>query len=273
MIAWTASVTVLIPMVAAAGLWCHRRRRDQIYSALAATQADLGVVDLDLGELSSTGSSLAAAFSAHRLVRVEQFVMPLLLARLRKEALSGIQYMDKSFIPLHKQGRTLSYERILRSAPNLTAFYHSDSLLRWISALTGTAAKTTPVQDQSSLSVLCYMDAGDHIGWHYDHNFYRGRHFTVLLTLANRSNAGGVSGSRLERQLPDGTPQTIDMPEGTLVVFEGNRVRHRVTAADAGDLRVILSMTYCHDPRISRTKELARRIKDTAFFGPRALWD
>jgi hypothetical protein len=32
-------------------------------------------------------------------------------------------------------------------------------------------------------------------------------------------------------------------------------------------------MTYCDDPRISRTKELARRAKDTAYYGIRALWD
>jgi hypothetical protein len=147
MIAWTASVAVLIPMVAAAGLWRHRRRRDQIYSALAATQADLGVVDLDLGELSSTGSSLAAAFSAHRLVRVEQFVMPLLLARLREEALSGIQYMDQSFIPLH---------------------------------------------------------------------------FTVLLTLANRSNAGGVSGTLLHSEIGTGS---LGRRTGTRVREEMGRWR------------------------------------------------
>ena len=73
---------------------------------------------------------------------------------------------------------------------------------------------------------------------------------------------------RLERQLADGTVRTIDMPE-----FEGARVRHRATPIAVGDLRVILSMTYCDDPRISRTKEVARRVKDTAYYGIRALWD
>jgi hypothetical protein len=31
-------------------------------------------------------------------------------------------------------------------------------------------------------------------------------------------------------------------------------------------------MTYCSDPRNSRLQEAARRIKDTAYFGLRALW-
>ena len=276
MIGWIASAGVSTPVAIAAALLWHRRARNQMYTRLAAGQADVldeKPVELGLVRLPHDARSLASAFTAKRLIRVEQFVAPVVLARLREEALCGIPQMDHSFIPLHKKGRALSYEHILRRAPYSRALYHSRSMQRWVSSVTGTAVRTTPVQDQSSLSVLCYKDAGDHIGWHYDHNFYRGRHFTVLLTLVNRSSNDGLSHSQLERQLPDSTAQTIDMPEGTLIVFEGNRVRHRVTPTAAGDLRVVLSMTYCDDPRIGRVKELARRVKDTAFFGMRALWD
>jgi hypothetical protein len=35
----------------------------------------------------------------------------------------------------------------------------------------------------------------------------------------------------------------------------------------------MLSMTFCTDPRIHPVKELARRVKDTAYYGPRALID
>jgi len=273
---WIATAGVLAAVVAAAVLLWHRRGRNRMYAGLAAGQADVpdrARLELEVGQLPRDARSLASEFEDERLIRVNQFVAPAMLTRLRDEALSGIPHMDHSFIPLHKKGHTLSYEQIMRRAPHLAGFYHSRSLQRWVSTVTGTTVSTTPVQDQSSLSVLCYKDAGDHIDWHYDHNFYRGRHFTVLLALVNRSTGGGASHSRLERQLPGGTAQTIDMPENTLVLFEGARVRHRVTPIAGGDLRVVLSMTYCDDPRISRVKELARRVKDTAFFGMRALWD
>lgn len=32
-------------------------------------------------------------------------------------------------------------------------------------------------------------------------------------------------------------------------------------------------MTFATDPRTGVVKEVARRVKDTAFFGLRALWD
>ena len=69
---------------------------------------------------------------------------------------------------------------------------------------------------------------------------------------------------------------------GTLIPYEHQYLRRshqdlrrRFDEAIFGEYerRVILSMTYCADPRISRFKEFVRRCKDTAFFGLRALWD
>jgi len=254
----------------------HRKRRDAMYRALSADCAapgQLPVIEIAARDDASDAQNYAAAFGAQALVRIEEFASPSTLAALRDEAVSSIPWMEHSCLPLHKRGNTLSYENILRRAPHCLSFYHNPSVQHWVSAMTGAAVLPTPLRDQSSLSILCYRDAGDHINWHYDHNFYRGRHFTVLLSLVNRARGGGPSASRLERQRCDGTAETIDTSENTLVVFEGARVRHRATATADGDLRIILSMTYCTDPRIGSFREAIRRVKDTAFYGIRALRD
>jgi hypothetical protein len=121
--------------------------------------------------------------------------------------------------------------------------------------------------------VLYYTEAGDHINWHFDHNFYKGRHFTVLLSLVNKSAGGKLSTSRLLWKDATGQVVPVDTAENTIVVFEGARVLHRVSPTDPGDVRVILSMTFCTDPRIGWFKETLRRFKDTAYYGVRALWD
>src|SRR5262245_50174601 len=274
---WVTTGGVLVPLTAAAAwVWRHRWQRDQMYCRLLAQPVGAGArapIEIAADDSPADTETYAAEFASARLVAIAEFVSPTTLTRLRDEALAGIPFLEHTHIPLHKKGNTLSYECILRQAPHLFGFYHDRAVQAWISAVTGGTVETTPVQDQSSLSVLCYKDAGDHIQWHYDHNFYRGRHFTVLLSLVNRSAAGGLSRSRLERQFPNGTVRSIAMPENTLVIFEGARVRHRATPTEAGDLRVVLSMTYCTDPRISRVREFARRVKDVAFFGIRALWD
>jgi hypothetical protein len=57
------------------------------------------------------------------------------------------------------------------------------------------------------------------------------------------------------------------------VLFAGAQVRHGVTPVTTGDLRVMLTMTYCTDPRLGRLRKVVRRVKDVGLSGLHALWD
>jgi hypothetical protein len=179
---------------------------------------------------------------------------------------------ERSYLPAHKKGGTVAYETLEREAPSLVALYRSQALRALVSDIVKLRIETTPLHDQSSCSVLFYEKPGDHIGWHYDHNFYRGRHFTVLVPIINRGrDPNGRSQARLMvRQ--NGRERMIPTPPNAMIVFEGAKVRHKVTPIAEGEKRVIWSMTYCADPRNSAFQGVARRVKDTAFFGFRALW-
>jgi len=192
-------------------------------------------------------------------------------AELRDQIETLVQH-ERSFIPTHKKGGTVAYETIIARAPKVASLYHSPALAGFVSRVVGVRVEPTPLQDQSSLSVLFYDKPGDHIGWHYDHNFYRGRHFTVLMPMVNRGTAdGGLSHARLEARLASGEIY-VPTPPNSFIVFEGAKVHHRVTPIAEGERRVVLSMTYCVDPRSTVSRAVARRVKDTAFFGVRALW-
>ncbi len=120
--------------------------------------------------------------------------------------------------------------------------------------------------------MLIYDRPGDHIGWHYDHNFYLGRHFTVLLPVVNNGHGpGGLSHAQLIARV-EGEEKALSTSPNTLVVFEGARLLHRVTPVAANERRVVVSMTYCTNPKSDPVRGAARRIKDMAFFGVRALW-
>jgi hypothetical protein len=150
--------------------------------------------------------------------------------------------------------------------------YHCADLKEFISRLVGVRVQPTPIHDQSSLSLLFYDRPGDHIGWHYDHSFYRGLHFTVLIGLTNEGRgADGLSHAKLQARVA-GREIAVSTAPNTRIVFEGSRVRHRVTPILVGERRLVLSMTYCTDPRSYWWQGIWRRLKDTAFFGVRALW-
>jgi hypothetical protein len=271
------TLAFIVPAAAAAAgsvaLSRHRRRRRGTYRALAERRASRIAGRQPRLQGPPDPKTLHADFARNRIVRVEDILAAASLQALRAECEANRPRAERSFIPRHKKGGTLSYEAIHDRAPACLAFYHSQALREWLSGIVGERLVPTADHDQSSCSILYYDRAGDHIHWHYDYDFYRGRHFTVLLSLVNRSAEGGISSGRLQQRIEAGDVIDWDTSEGVLVLFEGARILHRASPVAEGDLRAMLSMTFCTDPRIHPVKELARRIKDTAYYGARALID
>jgi hypothetical protein len=254
--------------LAVGGFTYARRRRSRLYGELKGRLARISNAQVSCLKVNAHG---AMPSFTDRLALVADLLSAETFAMLRAEA-ERLIAPERSFVPTHKKGGTVAYETLMASAPATVALYHSADLKDFISRLVGVKVEPTPIHDQSSLSVLVYNKPGDHIGWHYDHNFYRGRHFTVLIALVNQGTAAnGLSHAELwaraaEREI------AVSTAPNTAVVFEGARVHHKVTPIRAGERRIILSMTYCTDPRSRWWQGVSRRIKDTAFFGVRALW-
>lgn len=270
---WTILLFGVGSLLIAARWRQHAKKRQAIYRDLAKLHGDAAASRaLGLAE-HQVSDEQRSAFKRQHLVALPAFADARLVGRLLDEANGNRERMVRSYIPTHKKGAALSYQAIHLHGPLCLAFYHSPLVMDCVSKVVGQLVYPTPVQDQSSLSVLAYLEAGDHINWHFDHNFYRGRHFTVLLCLENRGSNSGLSASQFTFRDRSRQEQVVPLQPGTLVLFEGARVLHKASPTVSGDCRIILSMTYCTNPQISWLKEGARRAKDTAFFGLRALWD
>lgn len=250
------------------GLAYARSRRLALYRDLAARLSSIRDF-ASIGENARPGRDLPSF--AHRLAVIPDFLPADVLGVLRAEA-EALARPERSFVPIHKQGGTVAYETMISAAPHIVSLYHARALQDLVSRLVGATVQPTPLHDQCSLAVLFYDKPGDHIGWHYDHNFYRGRHFTVLLPVMNEgASDDGLSHATLHAFL-GGIDVEVGTPANMLVVFEGARVCHKVTPIREGERRLVISMTYCTDPRAKIWQAVGRRIKDTAFFGIRALW-
>jgi hypothetical protein len=263
-----------VGLVLLAGAWCWRAAW-RMRSPRSVTQDRQRIIHghEPILQERNDAAALAETFCHSRLVRISDVLDEASLRTLQQECNDNLHRVTRSFVPLHKQGATVGYEALHHHAPGCLALYHSRALHRWISAVVREPVGPAADHDQSASSILYYTQPGDHIHWHYDHNFYRGRQFTVLLVLVNRAGAGGLSSSELVRKNHDGREERLEAAENVLVLFEGARVLHKVSAARPCDMRMVLSMTFNTEPRISLFWELARRIKDTAFHGWPALWD
>jgi hypothetical protein len=253
---------------AAAGLIYARQGRVRLYQNLETRLARItaaqrppldGLAQRELPRFDDRFVTLPDVLPAHTF------------AALKAEA-ERLVAPERSFVPAHKKGGTVAYENLITSSPAIVGLYHSQGFQDLISRITGVAVQPTPINDQSSLSVLFYDKPGDHIGWHYDYNFYRGRHFTVLLMMSNTGHAANGLSHGETRARVGGEEIAVRAEPNTLTVFEGAQVLHKATPIEAGELRLVLSMTYCADPRSRWWQGVSRRIKDTAYFGIRALW-
>ena len=137
--------------------------------------------------------------------------------------------MHRNYIPKHKKGGSVSRFDLDRHAPAFPRLYHSETLLSFLSTLCDHELAYCPKSDPHTYALYYYTEPGDHIGYHYDTSYYQGARYTVLFGLVAESSC------RLECQLytkqADREVETlaVDLLPGMLIVFNGDKLYHRVT--------------------------------------------
>jgi hypothetical protein len=181
--------------------------------------------------------------------------------------------VNRNYLPGHKQGGSVSRHTIDELAPFIAELYRSAALINWLEELSGERLLPSPLEDPHAYALYFYTRAGDHIGWHYDTSYYRGRRFTLLLGVIDDSSC------RMDYELHTRDPGVATVagsmryPPGALVFFDGDKLRHRITPLARGETRVSLTFEYVTDPRMHSWRRLISNIKDAvAYFGLRQVF-
>jgi hypothetical protein len=181
--------------------------------------------------------------------------------------------VNRNYLPGHKQGGSVGRHTIDELAPFIAELYRSAALMNWLEELSGERLLPSPMEDPHAYALYFYTRAGDHIGWHYDTSYYRGRRFTLLLGVIDDSSC------RMDYELHTRDPGvatvagSVRYPPGALVFFDGDKLRHRITPLARGETRVSLTFEYVTDPRMHSWWRLISNIKDAvAYFGLRQVF-
>ncbi|MDQ8153807.1 MAG: 2OG-Fe(II) oxygenase [Gemmatimonadota bacterium] len=217
--------------------------------------------------------AVAATFRAQdAFIALPGFLNADAVAPMIAEANALRARINRNFVPGIKKGGSVSWFDVMAEAPAIRDFYRSDALLAWLRAVTGEALVTCPDSDPHACALYYYTEAGDHIGWHYDTSFYRGKRFTVLLGLVQRSRSELVARLHYRTAGEKASEVRLSTEPGLLVAFDGDRCWHKVTPSGDGDDRVVLSMEYVTDRRMGALPRLVSNVKDAvAYFGIRGL--
>lgn len=164
-------------------------------------------------------------------------------------------------LPGWKGGRTVDTRELISKIPEMESFY-LDTVTQTVSDMVRQAVSGTPLNLPTSCALLVYEKPGDFINWHYDVNYYKGRFFTLLIpvTIDNvctkftfRHNAN--------------TNVKVTIDQGKALLFEGDHVFHMASPLCSGEQRILLSMQFVTDPRISKWDTFFRNLKDIAYIG------
>jgi hypothetical protein len=180
--------------------------------------------------------------------------------------------INRNYIPRHKKGGSVSYYTLREQAPAILTLYRSPAFLDFVRAVTGAPAQRCPDGDPHACALYYYTEPGDHIGFHFDTSYYKGTRYTVLLGLVERSS------SRLVCQIHKDDPARmrelqLATEPGTLVLFNGDKLWHKITPLGEGEERVSLTLEYVTDPGMTPAKRFISNMKDAiAYFGFRSVF-
>lgn len=218
--------------------------------------------------------ALHAQFAAqNEFVAVENFLPTTWLDQLIGTLPALEPRVHRNYIPRHKKGGSISRHDLDQHAPAFGTLYRSTAFRDLLGAITGVPLLECPGNDPHTYALYYYTEAGDHIGYHYDTSYYKGARYTILLGLEDRSSC------KLEYQLFKDVPgramreEAISLAPGTLVVFNGDRLYHRVTPAAEGERRVALTLEYVTSPNMHPIRRFVSNMKDAiAYFGFRQVF-
>lgn len=127
---------------------------------------------------------------------------------------------------------------------------------------------TCPDRDPHACALYAYTEAGDHMGFHYDNSSYKGRRYTVLFGLRERSSSRLVCHLYTRARGREKEVLEVRTDPGMLVAFDGARLLHAVTPLGEGEHRFVISMQYVESAEMNPFLRFVSDMKDViAYFG------
>lgn len=212
----------------------------------------------------------AQQYKPHDMLVIRNFMPPEYVnENYLPEVENCTKFIHRVKVPKFKKSGSVSRNILKQYAPQLFALYESNTMKQFIEDIVGVSLYRCPQCDPHAVALYHYTEPGDRIGVHYDKSFYKGRRYTVLLGMIQDSvesklvcYPGATKANRRKN------PVEVFTHPGTLVVFNGDTLWHEVTALGENERRVILTMEYLTDPRISTLNRIVSNIKDRyLYFG------
>lgn len=207
-------------------------------------------------------------FRVKKFLMIDNFISPDYVTHyFLPEVKNADRAIHRVKVANFKKSGSVSSQNLEKYAPQLFDLYHSPAMKYFVEQIVGESVQRCPADDPHAVALYYYTEPGDHIGVHYDKSFYRGRRYTVLLGLIQDSVASKLvcypGSNKFNRRK---NPMPVYTHPGTLVIFDGDTLWHEVTPLADRERRVILTMEYVTDNRMTSFNRFVSHFKDRLLY-------
>ena len=176
--------------------------------------------------------------------------------------------INRNYIPKHKKGGSLSRFTLEEYSPTIREIYKTPEFFDFLDSLVGGDLQDCPPEDPHAYALYCYTEQGDHIGYHYDTSYYKGRRYTVLIGVIDNSSCKLEYDLFTKNPNKETTKHSISLDPGAFVFFNGDNLYHRITPLGKGEERIALTLEYVTDQSMGWFPRFVSNMKDSiAYFG------
>ncbi len=221
------------------------------------------------------GAALRGEFeSGGNLLVIEDFLPEELLNSTLDEINRVRHRVNRNYVPHQKKGGAVSRHAIDREAEMIADLYRSRPLRAFLEEISGARLLDCLPSDPHTYALYFYTEPGDHISWHYDTSFYRGRRFTLLFGMTQNESCLFECETHRRDDSKATESRAYSLKPGSLVFFDGDGLWHRVTKMAEGDSeRIVITMEFVTDQSMHPWRRLVSNVKDAvAYFGLREVF-
>ncbi len=206
-------------------------------------------------------------------VIIPNFLPKDVIETMEKECFGLIDNIHRSFIPKHKKGGSVSRNTIYEKTKIFREIYESNSLREILCKITNEKLELCPEDDQHGCALYYYNEEGDFIGYHFDTSYYIGKRYTLLIGIVDKSSCYLEYELFHKHKYSEIKRNKTKITPGSLVLFNGDKLKHRITPAKKNELRVILTLEYVSDPAMNPFLKFVSNMKDSiAYFGFKSVF-
>ena len=206
-------------------------------------------------------------------VIIPNFLSEEVIDIMEKECFQLSNDIHRSFIPKHKKGGSVSRNTIYKKTNIFKELYESNDLLEILCKITNEKLMICPEDDQHGCALYFYNKEGDFIGYHFDTSYYVGKRYTLLIGIVDKSSCYLEYELFHKQKHSEIKRKKTKIEPGSLVLFNGDKLRHRITPAKKNDLRIVLTLEYVSDTAMNPFLKFVSNMKDSiAYFGFRSVF-